>query len=196
MVFAAASSESLSQIGNRSRIGAMTTYVAGLLLCALAQAPEPQPPAIKASQHGSVMQQVAATTITVDYNRPVARGRDLFGALVPYDRIWCPGADDCTTLTVSTPIKIDAQDLPAGTYTVWARPGAGKWTLILNRAHPVFHTRYESVADRDALQLEVAPRAGAHMETLAFYFPVVNGKHAELVLHWGTIVVALSIDVP
>lgn len=56
MVFAVASSESLSQIGNRSRIGAMTTYVAGLLLgaavLAQAQAPEPPPPAVKASQHG------------------------------------------------------------------------------------------------------------------------------------------------
>jgi hypothetical protein len=176
----------------------MTRFPAGLVLGfgLLAQAPASPPPAIKASQHGSVTQQVAATTITVDYNRPVARGRDLFGALVPYDRIWCPGADDCTTLAVSTPVKIDGQDLPAGTYTIWARPGAEKWTIILNRAHPVFHTRYESVADRDALTLAIAPRAGPHMETLAFYFPVVNGKHAELVLHWGTVIVPLGIDVP
>ena len=34
------------------------------------------------------------------------------------------------------------------------------------------------------------------METLAFYFPVVNQKHAELVLHWGTVVIPLAIDVP
>ena len=176
----------------------MTPSAAGALLCALvlAQTPDAQGPAIKASQHGSVTQQVAATTITVAYNRPVARGRDLFGALVPYDRVWCPGADDCTTLAVSTPIKIEGQDLPAGTYTVWTRPGAAKWTVILNRAHPVFHTRYESVADRDALTLEITPRAGAHMETLAFYFPVVTARHAELVLHWGTVVVPLKIDVP
>ena len=153
-------------------------------------------PAVKASQHGSGTQQVAATTITVDYNRPVARGRELFGALVPYDRVWCPGADDCTTLAVSTDIKIEGKDLPAGTYTVWAIPGAAKWTIIINRAHPVFHLRYQSVADQDLLKLEVTPRTGAHMETLAFYFPVANGKHAELALHWGTVVVPLSIDVP
>jgi hypothetical protein len=176
----------------------MAMLAAGLLLCAvITQSPETQQtPAVKPSQHGSVTQRVAATTITVDYNRPVARGRDLFGALVPYDKIWCPGADNCTTLAVSTDVKIDGQDLPAGTYTVWARPGAEKWTLILNRSHPVFHTRYESVADKDALKLEITPRTGSHMETLAFYFPVVNGKHAELVLHWGTVVVPLGIDVP
>jgi hypothetical protein len=155
-----------------------------------------QAPAVKPSQHGMVSQQIAGTTVTIDYNRPVARGRDLFGALVPYDRVWCPGADDCTTLTASTDIKIDGQDLPAGTYTLWARPGAEKWTIIVNRAHPTFHTRYQSVADQDLLKIDVTPRTGSHMETLAFYFPVVNAKHAELALHWGTVVVPLSIDVP
>jgi hypothetical protein len=153
-------------------------------------------PGVKPSQHGSVTQNVAATTITVDYNRPVARGRDLFGALVPYDQVWCPGADDCTTLKVSTDVTVEGKPLPAGTYTVWAKPGAEKWTVMINKAHPVFHTRYRTVADQDVLTLEIAPRVGAHMETLAFYFPVVNGKHAELVLHWGTVVVPLSIDVP
>ena len=155
-----------------------------------------QQPAVKPSQHGTVTQQVAGTTITVDYNRPVARGRELFGALVPYDRVWCPGADDCTTLTVSTDITIEGHALAAGTYTLWAKPGAARWAMIVNRAHPTFHTRYQSVADQDLLTLEVTPRAGTHMETLAFYFPVVNGKHAELALQWGTVVVPLSIDVP
>jgi hypothetical protein len=165
------------------------------LLAGLAQQPA-QPTAVKPSQHGTVTQQVAGTTITVDYNRPVARGRELFGALVPYGRVWCPGADDCTTLTISTAITIEGHALPAGTYSLWAKPGATRWTLMVNRAHPVFHTRYQTVAAQDILTLDVTPRAGSHMETLAFYFPVVNAKHAELALHWGTLVVPLSIDVP
>jgi hypothetical protein len=175
----------------------MLKLIAAAICTAVLAGQTPAPtPGVKPSQHGTVSQQVAATTITVDYNRPVARGRELFGALVPYDKIWCPGADDCTTLAVSTDVKIEGQDLPAGTYTVWTRPGAEKWTVILNRAHPVFHTRYEQVADRDFLKLELTPRTASHMETLAFYFPVVNGKKAELVLHWGTVVVPLRIDVP
>ena len=96
---------------------------------------------VRPSQHGSVTQQVAATTITVEYNRPVARGRDLFGALVPYDRVWCPGADECTTLTTSTDITVEGKTLPAGTYTVWAKPGREKWSIIFNKAHPTFHTQ-------------------------------------------------------
>src|SRR6266550_2861532 len=96
--------------------GMVKLSAAALLIVMTAVA---QQPAIKPSQHGSVTQQVAGTTITVDYNRPVARGRDLFGALVPYDRVWCPGADDCTTLTVSTDITIEGRPLVAGTYSLW-----------------------------------------------------------------------------
>ena len=69
----------------------MFRILGGMLLVTIAagQVPDAQLP-VKPSQHGSVTQQVAATKISVEYNRPVARGRDLFGALVPYDRIWCP----------------------------------------------------------------------------------------------------------
>jgi hypothetical protein len=173
------------------------TYLGGLLVLAAALAQHAtHSPAIKPSQHGTVTQQVAGTLITVDYNRPVARGRELFGALVPYDKVWCPGADYCTTIKVSTDVTIEGHALTAGTYSLWAKPGATKWTLIVNRAQLVFHTSYQSIADQDILTLEVTPRTGSHMETLAFYFPVVDAKHAELVLHWGTVVVPLAIDVP
>ena len=110
-----------------------------------AQAPKP-------SQHGSVSQQVAGTTITIEYNRPVARGRALFGALVPYGRVWCPGADNCTTIQFSTDVKINGQSLAAGTYSLWAEPEADKWTMIFNSAQPVFHTRYPH--DRDVLRVQ------------------------------------------
>ncbi|MEO8074959.1 MAG: DUF2911 domain-containing protein [Acidobacteriota bacterium] len=165
------------------------TIVFGLFAAygrAVAQAPKP-------SQHGSVSQQVGDTTIVIDYNRPVARGRNLFGALVPFGRVWCPGADSCTTIELSTDVKVNGQALAAGTYSLWAEPQADRWTMIFNRAHPVFHTRYP--ADQDVLRVTATPRQGTHVETLAFYFPVVDGGHAELVLHWGTVVVPLSIDV-
>lgn len=150
-----------------------------------AQAPKP-------SQHGSVSQQVANTTITIEYNRPVARGRAIFGSLVPYGRVWCPGADNCTTIQLSTDAKINGQTLAAGTYSLWAEPQEQRWTIIFNRAQPVFHTKHPP--DEDVLRVQAAPRQGAHMETLCFYFPVVDGNRAELVLHWGTVAVPLSIE--
>ncbi|HEY3884251.1 MAG TPA: DUF2911 domain-containing protein [Vicinamibacterales bacterium] len=155
-----------------------------------------QPPAIKLSQHGTVSQEIAATRITVEYDRPTARGRELPGKLIPYDRVWCPGANECTTFTTTTNIKVEGRTLPAGTYTVWAQPGPAKWTIIFNRAHPVFHTQYARYADQDFLKVDVTPQSGPHMETLMFSFPAVDGTHAQLALHWGTIVVPLEIDVP
>jgi len=151
-------------------------------------------PAVKPSQHGEVTQRVAGTTVTVVYNRPVARGRELFGHLVPYGRIWCPCADDATTIQVSTDVKIDGQKLAAGTYSVWTEPDPETWTVIFNRSAQAWHTRYP--AGQDALRIKVTPRTGAHMETLAFYFPMVDDHKAELVLHWGTVVVPMAIEVP
>jgi hypothetical protein len=167
----------------------VTTACAAFAWTAPGWAQSPRP-----SQHGSVSQNVANTTITIDYNRPVARGRTLFGALVPYGRVWCPGADNCTTIQFSTDVKINGQTLRAGTYSLWAEPQQEKWTMIFNSAQPVFHTRYPP--DRDVLRVQSTPRQGSQMETLAFYFPVVEGKHAELVLHWGTVVVPLEVEVP
>jgi hypothetical protein len=66
--------------------------------------------------------------------------------------------------------------------------------MIVNRSFAVWHTRYP--AGQDALRVESVPREGSHMETLAFYFPVVEGKKAELVFHWGKVVVPIAIDVP
>ena len=151
---------------------------------------------VKPSQHGSVTQEVAGTTLSIEYDRPVARGRELFGALVPYGRVWCPGANECTTLTISTDITVEGKKLPAGTYTVWAKPGATTWSIIFNTAHPTFHTQHARVEDQDFLTLEIKPRSATPMETLAFYFSVVDGHHTELVLHWGTVAVPMSIDVP
>ena len=150
----------------------------------------------KPSQLGSVTQEVNKTVISVNYSRPVARGRQLFGTLVPYGPIWTPGANDATELTLSTDVVINGQDVPAGTYTVWSIPGPDTWAIILNPAHPVFHLRHAEVANRDLPHITVTPRLATHMETLAWYFPVVDGRKAELVVHWGLVVVPLAIEVP
>lgn len=151
-------------------------------------------PKIKPSQHGTVSQHINDTVITVDYNRPVARGREIFGKLVPYGHVWCPCADDATTIEVSTAVTVEGKELPAGTYSIWTEPEAGRWTVIFSKNANVWHTRYPE--GQDALRVQVTPRTGAHMETMAFYFPVADGRKGELALHWATVVVALKIEVP
>lgn len=167
--------------------------VLAILLPIALTAQAPEQPKIRPSQRGSVSQRIADTTITIEYGRPVARGRELFGALVPWGKVWCPGADEATTIESTTPITIQGKDLAAGKYSLWAEPQAGRWTLIFNRHASVWHTKYP--AGEDVLRVESTPRTGSHMETLAFYFPVVEGRKAELVFHWGTVVVPLALEV-
>ena len=146
------------------------------------------------SQHGSVTQRVGATDIVISYNRPVARGRELFGMLVRWGRIWHPGADSATTISFSKAVTIDGHALAAGKYSLWTIPEEPPkpWTMIFNRGVGVWHTSYPGES-QDALRLSVQPETGAHMETLTYYFPVVDADSAVLRLHWGTVIVPLNI---
>ena len=150
---------------------------------------------VKPSQSGSVRQEVANTQIEVTYDRPVARGRDLFGGIVPFGEIWNPGANDATAIAFSRDVTINGNSLPAGKYSLWAIPDPNRWTVIFNRQADVYHTPYPGEED-DALRFMASPRRGAHMETLAFYFAAVERKDAELRLHWGETYVPFSIAVP
>lgn len=146
---------------------------------------------IPKSQRASVTQMIGRSQVEIIYHRPVARGRELFGALVPYDRVWSPSADTAAIFSTSTPLDINGSKLDAGRYSVWAMPGKDAWTIIFSSRVPVFHLRYRQA--EDVLRLRVVPRAGEHMETLGFYFPMVDGDSAVLNLHWGKTVVPLKI---
>ena len=63
------------------------------------------------SQRGTVTQRIATTDISIDYGRPVARGREIYGSLVPYGRIWHPGANDATSMTLSRAIEVNGKFL-------------------------------------------------------------------------------------
>jgi len=91
-------------------------------------------------------------------------------------------------------VTIDGRALAAGSYTLWAIPEQPPkpWTVIFSRGTHVWHTAYPGDS-LDALRLTVTPETGAHMETLAYYFPMVDADSAVLRLHWGTTVVPMMI---
>jgi hypothetical protein len=150
---------------------------------------------VRKSQAAAVAQRIANTEITVTYSRPVARGRELFGALVPYGEVWNPGADQATAIALTRDVEVDGQPLAAGKYSFWVIPRAESWTVIFSQAADVYHTPYPGEGE-DALRMDVAPETGPHAELLTFSFPIVEGKDAILHLHWGTVMVPLSIRVP
>jgi hypothetical protein len=148
------------------------------------------------SQRGSVQQDVALTSITVAYGRPVARGRALFGALVPWDSIWHPGADSATRVSINHDILVEGRALKAGEYSLWLVPRErGPWTLIFSRAAHVFHKPYPGEA-ANVLRVDVMPETLSPMESMAIYFPQVLRDEALLRIHWGTTGISARIKAP
>jgi len=72
-------------------------------------------------------------TITTDYSSPRAKGRKIFGGLVPYGEVWRTGANDATTFVTTANLSLEGKDIPAGSYTVFTVPAQDKWTLIINK---------------------------------------------------------------
>jgi Protein of unknown function (DUF2911) len=145
------------------------------------------------SQRGSVTQMVAFTRISVEYGRPVARGRALFGALVPWDSIWHPGADSATRITLSHDVLVEGKQLRAGEYTLWLIPRENKpWTLIVSRAAHVFHKPYPG-SQFEVMRVDVAPEQVSPVESFTIYFPMVLREEAEMRLQWGTTAVPIHI---
>ncbi len=72
-------------------------------------------------------------TLTVDYSSPRAKGRKIFGGLVPYGEVWRAGANEATTFVTTTDLKVGGKDVPAGKYTIFTIPEEGKWTLIISK---------------------------------------------------------------
>jgi hypothetical protein len=172
------------------------TLTAALLLAGLSGAVAgPAAAQPRASERGTMMQVVNGTTITVDYGRPVARGREnLIGGVVHWGEVWTPGANWATTLEVDRPILLEGRRVEPGRYSVWLQPEeTGPWRLSLNRTWRLYHDA--PVPEQDfVLHVDVRPREGAHMDALAWYVYTVAGRTAELRMHWGPTFVPLTIE--
>lgn len=161
-----------------------------LLMPAPARSQEQKP---RPSQAASVSQDIHTTRVSIEYFRPVARGRALFGNIVAWGEAWTPGANRATYIEVSDDVRIQGRSLPAGRYSIWMIPReSAPWTVILSRKWDMFHQPYPE--GDDFMRFGVEPESGAHMETLAYYFPEVEGYGATLRMHWGTTVIPLQLE--
>jgi hypothetical protein len=158
----------------------------GLILSASAGGQIPR------SQLASVSQSLAGTQIDIVYRRPSARGRELFGSLVKWDEVWTPSADSAVQFSTSAEIEVNGTKLAAGSYSLWAKPGAKEWQWIFNSDAHVFHLRHS--ASTDLLTVKSTPEASAPAtETLTFYFAAADADSATLRMQWGTTSVPIRI---
>jgi hypothetical protein len=150
---------------------------------------------VLASEPAKVVQTVDGTTITVEYYRPVARGRELFGGLVEWGTTWTPGANWATTLEVDKDVRLNNNPLPKGKYSIWIEiRKETEWTVMVSRRAKVYHL-WPPPIDDEQLRFTVRPKHGPNIEVLTWTFPTVMRDGAELWMEWGTTIVALLVTV-
>jgi VCBS repeat-containing protein len=150
----------------------------GISLSATAQIRLPQP-----SPAASVSQAVGTTDITVKYSRPLLRGREVFGGVVPYDKVWRTGANGTNQITFSNDVMIAGQKLVAGTYGIFSIPTAGDWTLIFNKDINAQENTYSQ--EKDALRVTVKPVTVAKTEAFTIDFSGLSDSTADMNITWA-----------
>jgi len=93
-------------------------------------------------------------SITVDYSSPRARGRKIYGGLVPYGDVWRAGANEATTFVTTSDVMIGGAHVPAGNYTLFAVPNKDKWTLVVSKKTGEWGIPYPG-ADSDFVRVDM-----------------------------------------
>jgi len=138
---------------------------------------------------------IGTAVLSVDYGRPLARGRVLVGALLPYDQVWRTGANAATQFTTSAPIKLGGLNLQPATYTLWTVPRAnGTVELIVNKQFGQWGTEYNRTLDLGRAQLKTETLA-APVDEFTISIASIDANRGSLVLEWGPFRWTVPIEV-
>jgi hypothetical protein len=146
------------------------------------------------SQHAVVMQRIGITDITVNYHRPLATDRQIWGKLVPYGQVWRAGANENTTVTFTDPVTIEGQPLDKGTYGLHMIPGESQWTVIFSKVSTAWGS-FSYKQDEDALRVTVKPHASEFHDALTYDFDDVKPESAVVTMRWEKVEVPFKVDV-
>lgn len=184
----------------RTTLGALALSTLGVAMFAAvaatpANAQAPQLFAPRPSPGAVVTQTIGLTDVTIRYSRPGVKDRKIWGALVPYGEVWRTGANENTTITFSTAVKVEGKELPAGTYGVQTIPTEKEWTLILSKDADEWGA-YSYKPEHDAMRATVTPTSHEHMkERMEFYFDDLTDNSATVKLMWEKLTVPFKIEV-
>ncbi len=145
------------------------------------------------SPDASVSQVVGITKISIDYSSPAVKGRTIWGDLVPYGKIWRTGANEVTSITFSTPVKVNGNILGAGTFGIHMIPGENEWEIIFSKDTKVDDpmTYDES---KDALRIKVKPEENPFTERMAFTITDTDENNANVNLIWEKLRVSFKVE--
>jgi hypothetical protein len=146
------------------------------------------------SVRDTTLARIGHSVFTVDYSRPLLRGRTLLGDLIPYDRVWRTGANAATQFTTSTPITLARMQVPAGTYTLFTAPHTNGVDLIVNKQTGEWGTEYNGSLNLGITRM-TSEVVTAPVEEFTISIIPGDNRHGTLVLEWGTFRWSAPIDV-
>ena len=130
-------------------------------------------------------------SVQVDYCRPYKKGREIFGKLEPYGKVWRTGANEATIFDVKQDVKIGDKALKAGKYTLWTIPNVDKWTIVLNSETGQWGTNHDETKDILSVDVPVGKTASI-IEQLTIDFTAAEGG-TDMGIRWDNTEVKVPI---
>jgi len=146
----------------------------------------------RASPHAEVSAPLGGKKITVSYGRPYAKGRAIFGGLVPWGEVWRTGADEATTFTTEADVVIGGLKVPKGEYALFTIPAEKQWTLVVNKTAKQWGAfKYDAAQDLGRAPMTVASSTKPVEQFTIELVPA--GKQLTLKLAWDKTVATVAI---
>ena len=139
------------------------------------------------SKNGKTEGSIDGIDLTLEYGRPSVKDRKIWGGLVPYDKVWRTGADECSSITLSSDVTIQGENLGAGTYSLFTVPGEEEWTVIFNKVAEQWGA-FNYDESKDALRVTAQSRPAEFIESLE-----IQIEGSEVVLRWADLAVPFTI---
>ncbi len=149
------------------------------------------------SPEASFTQELVKGEITITYSRPLARGRKIFGGLVPFDSLWRTGASGATTVHLTEQMIIGDKTINAGKYTLFTIPGEKEWTIIIN-ADTTLHGSFGYDSKKDIHRFKVQPvKAEKYREAFTIDLnEITRTGDGFLSLTWENTVIKIPLKSP
>ena len=153
----------------------------------------------RVSPASAIEQMVGLTEIEVEYSRPSKRGRDIFGNVVPFGKIWRTGADNCTTISFSTDVLINSQTIKSGKYSIFSIPNKENWEVMLYSDTDLWGVPKDfdknKVVFKSSFKLNKSGINSIH-ETFTISFDNITNNDANMTFSWDDVSVSVNINVP
>jgi len=167
-----------------------SVLIMGLLSFSVTAQDLPQP-----SPHATFTQRVGVTDISMDYSRPAVRGREIWGGLVPYDKVWRAGANSSTKIEFSTDVKIGDIKVKAGKYALYILPSEDAFVFIVSNYIDGWGVG-EYTEKTDVVRVKAAiDKNQMAQENLLFSIDKITNSTCVLSLTWGNVKSSFDISI-